>query len=69
LLIPDSLFRDIERKWVRVRFLFLILAFLFFGVWLVSFVMFHIAGGLVHLLLVIGVVALVIHFIRGARAA
>jgi putative effector of murein hydrolase LrgA (UPF0299 family) len=48
-----------------VRFLFLILAFLFFGIWLVSFLAFHIAGGLIHLLLVIGVIALIIHFMRG----
>jgi hypothetical protein len=52
-----------------MRFLFLILAFLFFGLWLVSFLAFHIAGGLIHLLLVIGIIALVIHFIRGSSAA
>jgi hypothetical protein len=52
-----------------MRFLFLILALLFFGVWLVSFVAFHVTVGLVHLLLVIGVIALVIHFMRGNSAA
>lgn len=45
-------------------FLFLILAIFFFGIWLVSWVLFHVAGGLVHLLLVIGVIALIIHFVR-----
>jgi putative effector of murein hydrolase LrgA (UPF0299 family) len=51
-----------------MRFLFLILAFLFFGVWIVSFLAFHVAGGLIHLLLVIGIIALVIHFVRGRSA-
>jgi len=50
-----------------VRFLFLILGFLFFGVWIVSFLAFHIAGALVHLLLVIGVIAIIIHFISNRR--
>jgi len=48
-----------------VRFLFLILGFLFFGIWIVSFLAFHIAGAMIHLLLVIGVISLVIHFMRG----
>jgi uncharacterized membrane protein len=48
-----------------VRFLFLLLAFLFFGIWLVSWVAFHIAGGFIHILLVIGVIMLIVHFARG----
>jgi len=52
-----------------VRFLFLILGFLFFGIWIVSFLAFHIASALVHLLLVIGVIAFIIHFISNRRAA
>lgn len=50
-------------------FLFLILAFVFFGIWLVSWLAFHVAGGLVHILLVIGIIALVIHFMRGRTTA
>jgi len=42
------------------------LAFLFFGIWLVSRLAFHIAGGFIHILLVIGVIALVVHFFRGS---
>ncbi len=34
-------------------------------VWLVSFLAFHIAGGLIHLLLVFAVISIVLHFIRG----
>ena len=45
-------------------FLFLGLAILFFAVWLFAWLAFHIAGGLIHILLVIGIVALVIHFVR-----
>ena len=29
---------------------------------------FHVAGGLIHLLLIVAVVALVLHFVRGGRA-
>ena len=52
-----------------VRFLFLILAFLLFGIWIVSWLAFHIAGGLIHILLVAGVILLVIHFLRGNSSA
>ena len=48
-----------------MRFLFLLLAFLLFGVWIVSWLAFHIAGGLIHILLMVGVILLVIHFLRG----
>jgi uncharacterized protein DUF5670 len=36
--------------------------------WLMGFVVFHAAGGLIHLLLVIAVISLVLHFVRGGRA-
>jgi hypothetical protein len=53
-----------------VKFLFLILGFVFFGIWIVSFVAFHVAGALVHLLLVLGIIAIIIHFLtaRSARS-
>lgn len=51
------------------NFLFLALAFIFLIIWLVSWVAFHIAGGLIHLLLVIAVIFLIIHFVRGRSAA
>ena len=50
-------------------FLFLILFFMLIGVWLVMWVGLHIAGGLIHLLLLIAVVALVMHLVRGRSAA
>lgn len=33
--------------------------------WLLGFVAFHVAGGLIHLLLVIAVIVIIVHFIRG----
>lgn len=35
--------------------------------WLLGFFAFHVAGGLIHLLLVIAVVMIVLHFITGRR--
>jgi len=37
--------------------------------WLLGFFAFHVAGGLIHILLIIAVIALVIHFVRGRGAA
>jgi putative effector of murein hydrolase LrgA (UPF0299 family) len=49
-------------------FLFLILALLFFGIWIVSWLAFHVAGGFIHLLLVIAVISLVVHLFRRSSA-
>lgn len=49
-------------------FIFLILFFVLLGVWLVAWSAFHIAGGAIHLLLIIGLVALILHFVRRVRA-
>jgi hypothetical protein len=46
-------------------FLFLVLFFVLAGIWLVSWTAFHIAGGLIHLLLILAVISLVIHLFRG----
>jgi len=37
--------------------------------WLLGFFAFHIAGGLVHILLVIALISLVVHLFRGRSAA
>jgi hypothetical protein len=37
--------------------------------WLLGFFPFHVAGGLIHLLLIIAVISLVMHFFRGRNAA
>ena len=37
--------------------------------WLLGFFAFHVASGLIHLLLIIAVISLVVHFFRGRSAA
>lgn len=37
--------------------------------WLGGFTVFHVAGGLIHLLLVLAVISLIMHFIMGRSAA
>jgi len=46
--------------------LFLILFFVLLATWILAWALFHIAGGLIHLLLVFAVIALLIHFLGGA---
>jgi len=36
--------------------------------WLLGWGAFHVAGGLIHLLLILAVIALVVHFVRGRGA-
>jgi hypothetical protein len=49
-------------------FLFLILFFMLIGVWLVMWIGLHLAGGLIHLLLLIAIISLVLHLVRGRSA-
>ncbi|HST09160.1 MAG TPA: lmo0937 family membrane protein [Terriglobales bacterium] len=37
--------------------------------WVCGFTVFHVAGGLIHLLLIFAVVSLILHFVMGARTA
>ena len=37
--------------------------------WLLGFFAFHVASGLIHLLLIIAIISLVMHFFRGRSAA
>lgn len=48
---------------------FLGIAILLLILWLGGFLMFHIAGGLIHLLLLFALISLVIHFVTGSKAA
>jgi hypothetical protein len=52
-----------------MRFAFLALALVFVLVWFGAFVMFHIAGALVHVLLVAALILLIIHFVSGRQTA
>lgn len=49
--------------------LFLVLFFVLVIAWLFSWLLFHVAGGLIHILLVVAVVSLILHFVRGGRSA
>ncbi|HXZ81515.1 MAG TPA: lmo0937 family membrane protein [Terriglobales bacterium] len=42
-----------------ILFIVLILA------WLFGFGVFHVAGGLIHILLILAVISLILHFVRG----
>jgi len=48
---------------------FLGIALLLFVLWIGGFLMFHIAGFLIHLLLICAVIALVIHLARGSKSS
>ncbi len=37
--------------------------------WIGGFTVFHVAGGLIHILLVLAVISLVLHFVLGTRTA
>jgi hypothetical protein len=50
-------------------FIFLILFLMLLGAWLLMWIGLHLAGGAIHLLLVIAVISLVVHLFRGRRAA
>ncbi len=45
--------------------MFLMLFVILLVMWLLGFFAFHVAGGLIHLLIVIAVISLVFHFVRG----
>jgi hypothetical protein len=49
--------------------MFLALFVILLVMWLLGFFAFHVAGGLIHLLLIRAVISLVVHFVRGRRVA
>ncbi len=48
---------------------FLMIALLLMILWAGSFLMFHVASALIHLLLLFAVISFVLHLFTGARAA
>ena len=46
--------------------MFLILFAVLVILWLLGFIAFHVAGALIHLLLVVALICLVVHFVRGS---
>jgi hypothetical protein len=47
----------------------LIIGIILLVLWALGFFAFHVAGGLIHLLLIIAVIMVVVHLIRGGRRA
>jgi hypothetical protein len=45
--------------------LFLFSAIVLFVAWVLGWFVFHVAGGLIHILLVVAVITLIVHFVRG----
>ena len=45
----------------------LTIAIIIFILWALGFLVFHVAGGLIHLLLVVGVIVLIWNFVAGRR--
>ena len=44
---------------------FLILFIVLFVAWVLGWFAFHVAGGLIHILLIVAVISLIVHFARG----
>jgi hypothetical protein len=49
--------------------MFLALVVILLVMWMLGLFAFHVAGGLIHLLLIIAVISLVVHFVRGRSVA
>lgn len=49
--------------------MFLVLFVILLVMWLLGFLAFHVAGGLIHLLLIVAVISLVVHLFSGRTAA
>jgi hypothetical protein len=56
-----------ERK--KENQMFLTLFAVLLVMWLLGFFAFHVAGGLIHLLLIVALISLVLHFFRGRSTA
>jgi hypothetical protein len=48
--------------------MFVALAVILFLAWALGFAVFHVAGGLIHLLIVLAVISVIVHFVRGRGA-
>ncbi len=46
----------------------LIIGAILFIVWILGLTAFHVAGGFIHLLVVLAVISLIMHFVRGRSA-
>jgi len=49
--------------------IFTILFVILLIAWIMGWTVFHVTSGLIHILLVVALISLVLHFVRGPRAA
>jgi hypothetical protein len=60
-------------RFVRLSFpedvMILTLAIVLLVLWALGFLAFHVTSGLIHILIVLAVIAFIVHFARGSRAA
>jgi hypothetical protein len=52
----------------REKDMLLALFFILLVIWVLAWAAFHVAGGAIHLLLILAVISLVVHLFRGRRA-
>ena len=52
-----------------LKMLFLILFVVLLLAWIFGFAVFHVAGAAMHILLVLAVISLIVHFVRGGTRA
>jgi hypothetical protein len=45
-----------------------LIALVLIVLWLMGFLAFHVSAGLIHLLLIVGLILLVLHFVRGSTS-
>ncbi len=67
MLRKSSIRQEITELRLFADFFFLVLFFILLILWLIFWAALHVAGGLIHLLIVFAVIALIIHFVRRAR--
>lgn len=58
--------RRTERR--KMRFAWLLLAFVLVFAWIGGFVVYHLAGFLIHVLLILAVISIIIHLFTSKRA-
>lgn len=49
--------------------MFLLIFAILLVLWILGFTVFHVASALIHLLLIIAVISLIVHFVRGRTTA
>jgi hypothetical protein len=63
----DSVAKELS-KGAHFMSIFTILFVILLIGWVLGWGVFHVAGGLIHILLIVALISLVLHFIRGPRA-